>query len=284
MKIGLVDIDSKIPNLALMKLSSFHKGLGDTTELTSPLFASGFDKVYASKVFSWDDPPVLPDGSELGGYGWDMGSSLPEEVEHTVPDYDLYGMNRSMGFTTRGCVRKCSFCAVSKTEGDIRPHTEIDEFVRHRDVILMDNNIIAHPHGIEQLEKLAKGRHRVDILQGVDVRLVDRSIAKVLGKSLFINPLRLACDSDGVVPAFKKAVTLLREENVTPKRYSAYVMVKELESGLRRIEELKSIDVDPFVQPFRDREGTPIPSDLKRLARWANHKAIYKTVKWEDYN
>ena len=65
--IGLVDIDSKIPNLALMKLSAYHKDIGDTVELTSPLFAKEYDEVYASKVFLDTPMPVLPTERRLVG-------------------------------------------------------------------------------------------------------------------------------------------------------------------------------------------------------------------------
>lgn len=50
MKIGLVDVDNhNWPNLALMKISSWHKGAGDTVEWAGSL--EHYDIVYMAKVF-----------------------------------------------------------------------------------------------------------------------------------------------------------------------------------------------------------------------------------------
>ena len=120
MKIGLIDVDGKMPNLALMKLSAWHKERGDDVDLTMPVLAAGYDKVYMSKVFTWSDMPCLPDNAEVGGTGCDLHKTLPDEIEHLCPDYLLYKMDYSMGFLTRGCIRKCEFCFVPEKEGNIR--------------------------------------------------------------------------------------------------------------------------------------------------------------------
>ena len=157
MRIGLVDVDGHhYPNLALMKISAWHKKRGDNVEWAMPLF--DYDKVYKSKVFSFtpDDPYDYRCETELGGTGYgDYSKVLPDEIEHTCPDYSLYDIKDvAYGFTTRGCIRKCSFCIVPKKEGKIRPHADIEEFPDgRRNLILMDNNIVAHEHGIKQLEK-----------------------------------------------------------------------------------------------------------------------------------
>ena len=53
MRIGLVDVDGhNFPNLALMKLSAWHKCRGDTVEFADPAVRR-YDKVYMSKVFTF---------------------------------------------------------------------------------------------------------------------------------------------------------------------------------------------------------------------------------------
>lgn len=48
--IGLIDVDSKIPNLALMKISSYYKSLGEQVEFVQA--GVNYDKIYASTVFT----------------------------------------------------------------------------------------------------------------------------------------------------------------------------------------------------------------------------------------
>lgn len=89
MKIGLFDIDSKLPNLALMKISTYHKSNGDQVEITTPIFAN-HNKYYASKIFKFSDMPLLPKNNIIGGTGYRVESKLPAEIEACQPDYKLY--------------------------------------------------------------------------------------------------------------------------------------------------------------------------------------------------
>ena len=52
MRIGLVEVDGHgFPNLALMRLSAWHKAQGDTVEWWSGF--EHYDRVYLSKVFTF---------------------------------------------------------------------------------------------------------------------------------------------------------------------------------------------------------------------------------------
>jgi hypothetical protein len=103
--IGLIDIDSKTPNLALMKISAYYKKQGELTELTYPLFAQNYDKCFASKIFTWTETPHFISDVEFGGSGVSLEKELPDEIENMRPDYDLYpDMDYSMGFITEGVV------------------------------------------------------------------------------------------------------------------------------------------------------------------------------------
>jgi hypothetical protein len=284
MNIGLVDIDSKIPNLALLKLSAWHKGQGDTVELTTPVFASTYDKAYASQVFTWTQTPCLPEDVESGGTGIDLKTTLPDEVERMCPDYSLCNMDYSMGFLTRGCIRKCSFCFVPEKEGKIRPAADIEEFLRHKTAVLLDNNVLAHDHGIEQIEKIARLGIKVDFNQGLDARLIDDAIAERLAAVRWLKPIRLACDSANMKGVVEKAVKLLRKHGATPKTYFCYMLVEgDIDEAHDRAIFLRELGVDPFAMPYRSPNGNEVNKDIRNFARWVNHKEIFKSVDWEDY-
>ena len=138
MRIGLVDVDGtgRFPNIALMKISAWHKAQGDSVEWYDPLWGGRFDKVYLSKVFSFTpdyDYPINADEVERGGSGYCISlvngkevfdkaknKPLPPEIEHIYPDYSLYPeltKDTAYGFLTRGCPRGCDFCIVEKKEG-----------------------------------------------------------------------------------------------------------------------------------------------------------------------
>lgn len=283
MKIALHDNDqTRYPNLALMKLSAQAKQDGHEVAWYDPLFPA--DQVYSSKVFTFSQASqYLPDSTIKGGTGYGLGDCLPNNVEHIMPDYSLYGINYSMGFTTRGCPRKCAHCFVPNKEGDIRPNADVSEFLAHDKLVLMDNNILAHDHGIAQIEKLARLQVSVDFNQGLDARLIDDRMARLLSGLKWLAPLRLACDHPAMIEPVRRAVEHLRWHNVTPARYFCYVLVKDVPQAVEVVRVLKSLNVDPFCQPYRDPQGTEPAKEQRDFARWVNMKATFKTVAWEDY-
>lgn len=282
MKILLHDSDkTKFPNLALMKLSAAYKAQGHSVEW----YAEGtpYDKVISSKVFTYTPEDSLPADTIKGGYGYNS-CSLPDAVEHICPDYSLYGaLGHSLGFLTRGCPNKCSWCFVPKREGNIRPHSDIMEFLRHQEVVCMDNNVLAISHGHDQIDKLARLGVKVDFNQGLDARLIDDHAAKRLSRLKWRSPLRMACDSFSQMEAVQKATTLLRWHNTTPRQYSCYVLIKDVEDAIERIKFLKGLAMDPFAQPFIDAEGTPATLKQKQLARWCNTKMLFRSMTFEAY-
>jgi len=284
--IAIHDADkTRFPNLALMKLSSYYKRKGYKVEWYSPLLSDKYYKIFSSKVFTFTKQSgILPTRTKMGGIGYGIYTNLKKEIEHICPDYSMYGINYSMGFLTRGCLRKCPWCFVPKKEGKIRAHADIEEFAIHKKVILMDNNVLAHPHGIEQIEKIARLELRIDFNQGLDARLIDDKVAKLLSKVKWAWPLRLACDSKAQMKPLKKAVLTLRKHHVKPERYNCYVLAIEEEDTLERIQLLRELNVEPYVQPYINPVGDDPPFKLKLIARWANHKPSYRRfLNYADY-
>ena len=152
-RIGLIDVDShNFPNLCLMKLSAYHKAQGHQVCFWSPLFY--FDVVYKSRVFtdtySKDNITVKNAGQVIkGGTGYGYGPDLPDEIEHSYPDYSLYPQysETAYGFLSRGCPRGCGFCIVGGKEGrKSRKVADLSEFWRgQREIKLMDANLLACP-------------------------------------------------------------------------------------------------------------------------------------------
>lgn len=105
MNIGILAVDSNSPNLALMKISAYHKARGDQVEWYNPLCK--YDKVYAAKVFTFTPDYnyyINANQIEKGGTGYDIEKVLPIEVDRLQPDYSIYNIdsNLSYGFLTRG--------------------------------------------------------------------------------------------------------------------------------------------------------------------------------------
>jgi len=200
----------------------------------------------------------------------------------------LYITYQAYGFLTRGCIRKCSFCIVSKKEGNIKENADIEEFIDNKkEAILLDNNVIAHNYGLKQIEKIIRLGIKIDFNQGLDCRIIskDIEIVKLLSKVKWLKPLRMALDNENQIDPLIKSIELLRQYKTTPKNYFIYVLVKNIKSALKRINICKKYNVDPFAQPYMDfKKDIKVLSETKRFCRWVNHKAIFRSVEWKDYN
>lgn len=296
MKIGLIDVDGhNFPNLALMKISAYHKNSGDDVEWYFPF--NTYDKVYKSKVFTFtpDHYGFINNTIETiqGGTGYNINTKLHIEIDNCTPDYDLYPISNwydketAYGFITRGCPNKCDWCVVPEKEGKIKPYMDIEDIAQEfKKVILLDNSILASKYGLQQIENIIKLKLKVDFNQGLDARIIanDKDIAKLLSKVKWLKPLRMACDTRSQMKYIKKATELLRKYNTTPQRYFIYLLVQDIKDALYRAEFLKTLNLDVFAQPYRDfRINIEPDKELKQFARWVNHKAIFKSVKFENY-
>lgn len=189
----LVDVDSRLPNLALMKLSRHFKEQGRHVILARhEAFMKGVDAVYASGVFCRPltqnriDSLCRYYGNALvvGGSGIDLEKRLPPEIEKLPADYTLYPElgDRAMGFLTRGCPFHCPFCVVPIKEGQPRQVADLDELLLdgRRKLLLLDDNILAHPRAGDFLEEMAVRNLHVNFTQTLDLRLLDDEKVQLL--------------------------------------------------------------------------------------------------------
>jgi len=210
-KILLIDVDSKIPNIALMKLSTYWKSKGYEIELKKLNFnyypkkrkvilvnGSEFEKVYVAIVFPINKDYVKVSNSEViwGGVGYKISSKLPDEVEHLELDYSIYPENdSSYGFLTRGCIRNCKFCIVREKEGFIHQVATPKDIIRHKKVVFMDNNILSFQGHKALLKELVDLKIRCQLNQGLDMRLLDDENANLLSKLNYIGEYIFAFDN-----------------------------------------------------------------------------------------
>jgi radical SAM superfamily enzyme YgiQ (UPF0313 family) len=279
MNIGLIDVDGKYPNLALMKISAYHKNIGDNVEFAT---LGHYDIVYASKLFDFStldlNTFVTYDKILIGGSGYDLSIKLPQEIEVCDPDYSLYpNANFSIQFYSRGCIRKCPFCIVNKKEGLIQSVDKLKLNPNGKWIEVLDNNFFANPNWRDAIQDLNNTKQKVN-LHGVDVRIINEEQAKALNSLKHHKQIHIAWDNpnDNILP---KIETMLRW--IKPYKIMCYVLIgywSTQEEDLYRVMKLKELGIDPFVMAYNKKDKYQ-----KRFARWCNHKAIFKSIEFKDY-
>lgn len=293
MKVALVDVDGRnFPNLALMKLAAWHKANGDSVEWYNPLFSRP-DRIYASKVFTFtqdfldyaagDPEPIR------GGTGYDAITKLPEDVERMIPDYSLYSnFSAALGFLTRGCIRNCPWCIVPKKEGRLQEVDDIERVAAGRqEVVLLDNNFLAASPDfvLEQLEKAARLRLKLDFNQGLDARLVTPENARLLAACRWIRYIRFSCDTVAMIEPIRSAVKLVREAGFRREIF-VYMLVNDIGDAETRLRALVDLNVIPFAQPYRDFTGDSTPTaEQRKFASFVNVKGgkLCRKMSFEEY-
>ena len=246
MIIGLHDAEyehmphKSFPNYALMKISAYHKSVGDKVEWWNALDNEKYDRIYSSKVFDFteENPFLPPDKTVKGGTGYGVFTELPLEIDYMFPDYSIYpNCDYAIGFLTRGCPNKCPWCYVPQKEGSIRPYRTWQQLVRNdtNKLILMDNNILACEYGIDQLNEIANTDYRIDLNQGMDIRLVTDSICKILKKLKWIKYIRFSCDAVSQLPYFEKTAKMFDEYGISKGTKGIIPNAAQLEFSQRYI-------------------------------------------------
>lgn len=316
MNVGMIDIDSNnkikkwgakpFPNLALAKLSRYHKQKGDQVEWYTPF--AHYDVVYMAKVFTFtpDYGYLITNADKVikGGTGYDIHSKLPDEVDRLQPDYSLYPTidnTTAYGFLTRGCPNKCFWCVVPKKEGGVKPYMSVDEIAieGRKNLVLMDNNILASgDYALEQLNKIINRGYRVDFNQALDARLVNETNAELLARCKWIDRIRFGCDTHKQIEDCEKAIALLERFGYRGEIF-LYTMIggkNDFAECFERINYWRKRMLDarhthercviyPYAQPYRDptKHNHTIPMWQKDMAFWVNKRMILTTTEFKDF-
>jgi hypothetical protein len=295
--IGLYDVDSTIPNLPLMKLSTFWRDRGAEVVRWYPTFdapfaQAKFDRIFASAIFKDSDKSFVdPARMICGGTGFDLTTMLPPEVDACAPDYTLYNYPHSIGFTQRGCRFRCKFCVVPEKEGRPKSVATIEEIWQQRDsdfIMLLDNDFFGGQHWKERIAEIRKYDLRINFSQGLNIRIITDEQARALASVKFCNPnatkdqVHFAWDRFKDEKLIDAGIERVRAAGIKPRQMAFFVLIgydTTPEQDLYRVMKLAKLGCDPYVMPFNSKDPYQ-----QRFKRWVNRKPAFKSTSWEDYN
>lgn len=278
------------PNLALMKISAYHKMRGDEVEWAYPM--ARYDVVYQSKVFDDTysaDIDWIPQADKIvkGGTGYGLYNKLPDEIEHIYPDYDLYPKltrDTAYGYLTRGCPRHCEFCIVGDKEGlrSVKV-ADLSEFWRGQKYIkLLDPNLLCCKDRVELLGQLVYSGSYVDFTQGLDIRAINDQVIDLINR-IKIKEIHFAWDNPEQDLTTDFAYYAGGAKHKPHGRFgTVYVLTNfgtTMEENLYRIYTLRDLGYDPYVMIY---DKPNAPKEIKRLQRWCNNRMIFKAC--PDFN
>jgi len=274
MKIALKNFEPQYINLALEKIRMYYRERGDQVEVFDPSKRENYNRIYCSSLFDFTDKEDTPKDSICGGTGFDIYKKLPFKIERMKPKLNI-------GFTTRGCIRKCPFCVVPRKEGVIKIVGDIYDIWdgSSKSLILLDNNILAVPDHFHKIcGQVRKEAIKVDFNQGLDIRLVNKEIINSL-KSIRIKKYRFSFDNPKMEKVVTKKLELLFSEGI--KRCLFYVLVgfnTTIEQDLYRLNLLKSLGQRCYLMGYKK---DPLYTNL---ASWVNQHRFFMKMSYEEFD
>lgn len=307
MNVLALQLDGKLPNLALMRIAAHHRGLGDTLELRragngnalEPRFGDRtWDRVYGSLIFERTKPlaerarhiyPTIV----LGGTGWDLSTTLADVGIGDGPiDYTDYPRWRqSIGFTQRGCRLRCSFCVVPRKEGAIRSVGRIADIWRGdpwpRELLILDNDFFGNPNWPSIVAEIRAGGFRVSFNQGINARMLNDETAAAIASvdyrddSMAKKRIYTAWDNRKDEKRLIKGLEALVRHGVKPDHIMVYMLVgywpgETLADCEHRRRVLRDFGARPYPMMFRRTD------ELASFTRWIVG-AFDKTIPWDEW-
>jgi len=306
MKVLLLQLDGKIPNIALMRVAAHHRALGDAIEFrwtrdfasVAPELFGPPDRVYASLIFERTRPvgeallSTYPD-AVIGGTGWQVTSSLEAVgISTKAQDYSIYpGWRQSIGFTQRGCRLACGFCVVPKKEGKVKPEMSVHSLWRGdplpRELILLDNDFFGQPEWSDRIGEIREGKFKVSFNQGINARfLTDETAAAVASvdyrdDSMENKRVYTAWDNSRDEGRLFAGLEALARHGVKPDHIMVYILLgywpwSDLTDWENRRAKLREFGARPYPMPF---VRTP---QAVGFQRWVIG-AYDKRITWEEW-
>ena len=311
MKIGIIDADlvasnTKFPNLALMKISDAYKEKEHDVELTTWDAVSDYDKVFVSKVFDYTecyDDVLKQSHVTYGGTGFfgHEAPPLPNHVEHGMPDYELYSTwggelhsdyrNASIGFTTRGCFRKCGFC-VNKRYDRVERWSPVEEFFdkSKKNIILNDDNILGSSERIDIISDVIGYNKTFKYKQGLDIRLIASDVIDVLLSGKYLGEFTFAFDDWDDRKLIERKLTQWMSYD-SKHNVKMYVLcgfkgieVMDIVETFQRIKMIASYGALPYIMRFSGWDTGSMRGMYINLARWCNQPAIFKKMTFREFS
>lgn len=303
MKVLLVDVDSKIPNLVLMKLSTYYKAKGYEVELKKiglnyyksskdkiVINAEDYNKVFVSIIFTPNKNVIQVVGCQdvsFGGTGYDLTIKLPDEIDKCEEDYSIYPeTDISYGFITRGCIRNCPFCFVPKKEGMIHKYDDVERIAKNKKVKFLDNNILAYKNYEKEFKKIIKLNLKCQFNQALDIRLLKDKTCKLLSKMNYLGEYLFAFDNIQDLKIINEKLKLFKK--YVPKDWKIKFFIycnanMELSDVLFRIRWCRENKTLPYLMRDLNCYSSDNCDFYTDLAAYCNQPSIFKKMTFNEF-